>query len=507
MTTPKSVLSLLAIAASLAACSPDPESSFARGQEAFAQHDYRTARVALIAGLRERPEDGDMLAMLAQTQIALGDGEGAVVSLDRLSALGDDRPEHAILRGEAEILRGRYEEATNAVEGLDLAGADRIRALSLLASGEIDAAAEAFATGEGRSTPDARLLASYSRFELARGDKERAANLAAKALRADDTSIDAYLASALVSRSRSKLPAALRSYEKALGLHPANFEARLGKAQVLVEMEDFQSAKPLVGELAKEAPENRSIELLRAKLAARDGDWAQVRDILQRYEPEMDESPGLRLAYGEAQLELGYPAQALALLQPMLNANQSQRELRMLVARAHLASGNAREALDTIELVAIRPDARAEELTLASEAAKALGSPKAAEYRTRAGEITPQWIGGELAKADQALRNRQWESAEASYEAILDRGSARNAMVLNNLAYAKSRLGKKDEALKLALEAVEASPENASILDTAGTLLVETGSRDRGVAMLEKAAALDPDNARIARRLAAARKP
>ena len=80
-------------------------------------------------------------------------------------------------------------------------------------------------------------------------------------------------------------------------------------------------------------------------------------------------------------------------------------------------------------------------------------------------------------------------------------------MVLNNLAYAKSRLGKKEEALKLALEAVEASPENASILDTAGTLLVETGSRERGVSMLEKAAALEPDNARIARRLAAARKP
>ena len=484
MTRTHSFLSLFAIAASLAACSPDPDSSFARGEEAFAQHDYRSARVALIAGLRERPENLEMRAMLARTQIALGDGEGAVVTLDRLSESDKARPDYAILRGEAEILRGRFEEAVASVEGLELAGADRIRALALLAEGDIDGAAAAFALGEGRERQDARLLSSYSRFELARGDKDKAAALASRAIRVDKTSIDAHLASALVARARGKLPVALRSYETALGMHSANFEARLGKAEVLVEMEDFQAAAPLVAALTKEAPENRAIELLRAKLAARDEDWAQVRDILQRYEGEMDESPGLRLAYGEAQLELGY-----------------------LVARAHMKAGNAQDALDVIELVAIRPDARPEELALASEAAKALGNPKAAEYASRANEVTPQWIGGELAKADQALRNRQWASAEASYEAILRRGGARNAMVLNNLAFAKSRLGKKDAALKLALEAVEASPDNASILDTAGTLLVETGSRERGVEMLEKAAALEPNNARIARRLAAARKP
>ncbi|MBX7515167.1 tetratricopeptide repeat protein [Qipengyuania sp. GH38] len=506
MTRTPSFLSLFAIAASLAACSPDPDSSFARGEEAFAQHDYRAARVALIAGLREKPENVEMRAMLARTQIALGDGEGAVVTLDRLSESDRTRPEFAILRGEAEILRGRYEEAAASVEGLELAGADRIRALALLAEGDIDGAAEAFAQGEGRESQDPRLLASYSRFELARGDTERAAALASRAINVDKASIEAQLAAALVARAQGRLPVALRSYETALGLHSANFEARLGKAEVLVEMEDFQQAAPLVAGLAKEAPENRAIELLRAKLAARDEDWGQVRDILQRYEGEMDESPGLRLAYGEAQLELGYPVQSLALLQPMLAANPSRRDLRVLVARAHLKAGSAGDALDTIELVAIRPDARPQELALASEAAKELGSPKAADYASRAKQVTPQWVGGELAKADQALRNRQWESAEASYEAILERGGARNAMVLNNLAYAKSRLGKKDEGLKLALEAVKASPQNASILDTAGTLLVETGSRERGIRMLEKAAALDPDNARIARRLAAARK-
>ena len=501
-----SLLAGVALALSLAACSPDPESSFARGQEAFAEHDFRAARVALIAGLREKPGNLEMRALLARTQIALGDGEGAAATLERLPAGKKGAPEFATLMGEAEVLRGRYAEAAAVVEGIETAGADRVRALALLAEGKVEDAAKAFAVGEGRYPADPRLLASSARFELARGDVERARMLSDRAAEVDAASIEARLAQALVARVRDRLPASLAYYDAALKEHPANFEARLGKADLLVVMEKYDDARPLVSGLFEEAPENRDIALLRAKLAARDGEWKQVRDILQAYEADMRDIPQMRLVYGEALLELGNGAQALTLLQPMLRANPSARDLRALIARTQLAVGDAQGALDTIELLAMRPDAQPEELAVAAKAAKAAGSGKAAEFEKRSREATPEWVGGELAKADRALRNRQWESAERSYEAIMAKGASKNALVLNNLAYAKSQLGKKDEALKMALQAVELDPQNASILDTAGWLLVQNGSRDRGVAMLEKAAKLDPDNAAIANRLARAKK-
>lgn len=114
---------------------------------------------------------------------------------------------------------------------------------------------------------------------------------------------------------------------------------------------------------------------------------------------------------------------------------------------------------------------------------------------------SPEWIGGEMAKADRALRNRQWQDAESLYESILSRTRGQNAMILNNLAYAKQQLGKDEEALDMALRAVKLEPDNASILDTAGWMLVQAGSKARGLEMLKRAAKLDPGNRTIARHL------
>ena len=80
-------------------------------------------------------------------------------------------------------------------------------------------------------------------------------------------------------------------------------------------------------------------------------------------------------------------------------------------------------------------------------------------------------------------------------------------MVLNNLAYAKSQLGENEEAIRIALQAIEVAPDHPAILDTAGWILVQTGSdRARGIEMLERASKLDPDNSGIARRLARAKR-
>ena len=110
-----------------------------------------------------------------------------------------------------------------------------------------------------------------------------------------------------------------------------------------------------------------------------------------------------------------------------------------------------------------------------------------------------------MAKGDTAMREGNWARATAIYESINQRLNRPNAIVLNNLAYAKGRQGQTDEAVKIALQAVASAPENASVLDTAGVLLIETGQDpQRGKAMLAKAARLAPDNPTIARNLAQA---
>lgn len=499
------VLAGAIVAISLAACSPNPASSFERGVEAFEAHDYRAARIALISGLRDEPGNVEMRALLAQTQIALGDGEGAYATLSELPATALTQPANAVLMGDAEILRGRFTEAAARVRGIETAAADRIRALASLGNGEIEEAQQAFAIGAKRTPADPRLLSAYGRFQLARGDVDAARELASRAVKADTESIEGFLLQGMVAEATGRLPAAASAFEKAIAIHPANFEARLGKARILVAQGNVADANPLLADLQEEDPENQAIAFLRARAAAAGKDWKLVREILQPHENEMRQSGPLRLAYGEALLELGLSAQALSWLQPLHRANPDSRRVRSLLARAQTESGDGAAALETIQPVAIRPDATPDELQIAAAAARKAGSAQAERFSERAKSASPEWIGGELAKADSALRNQQWTLAEQSYENILEQVPARNAMVLNNLAFARMQLGKRDEALEAALEAVKLEPEHPSILDTAGWLLVQTGEKDRGRAMLEKATRLDPDNATIARHLANAR--
>ena len=494
----------IAMALTLAACSPDPDTSFANAREAIAANDFRSARVSLISGLRERPENHEMRLLLARTQISLGDGEGAASTLEKLPDEMAKRPAVAVVSAEAEVLRGRFDEAMTRVSGIETAAADHMRALALIGLNKQEEAAEAFAKGAARDKQDARLLSSYARFELAQGDSKRADALVARALALSPRLVEAHLVRARIHEARNEVPAALADYDRALELHPGNYDGRLGRAGILISLDRIEEAAALVSGLAQEGPDDLSVAFLDARIAGKLKNWEKVREILQPLETQLREEHKIAGLYAEALLELKQPALALGILEPAFKRQPGSRALRVLVARARLASRDADGALQVIRPLASRPDATPLELELAAAAAKAAGSESATGFAARAEKPSAEWVGGELAKADRALRNSQWSAAESHYETILTRTGGANAMVLNNLAYAKQRQGKNKEALEVALRAVKLEPDNASILDTAGYLLVQTGSKARGLEMLRRASKLAPDNATIARHLAEA---
>ena len=219
----------------------------------------------------------------------------------------------------------------------------------------------------------------------------------------------------------------------------------------------------------------------------------------------MEENPSMQVVYAESLLRIGQVEQARAKLVPLLRKYPANRKIRFLLGEAQVAGKEFAGALASLTPLTNRPDAQPEELALAARAAKGAGDGAYADLVRRAKVPAPEWLGGQLATGDAALRNGDWAGASRSYQSIVDRTAAPGAMVLNNLAYAKSRMGQTDEAVALALRALEAMPGNPSIMDTAGWLLVDTGKdRKRGLALLEAAAQKAPDNATIARHLAAA---
>ncbi len=493
----------LLILSSLSACGIEPEERYDRARESFAESDFPAARLDLIAALKEAPGDAKFLTLLARTQIAIGDGEGASFAIEKLMKANPKPDDFVSLLAEAEVLRGKFDSALEALNGEQSGSAFRVMALAHIGLEDVDSARKALAAGLSVDPDNAALLATSARFELATGNKAEARAQADRALKVAPEMHDALLVSAQIFAQSHRLSDALAAYESGLDAHPKSIEMRMGKIAILGDLDRIEEATSMLAETVKMSPENEKLIYLQARLAVENEEWEKARLILQGKENLLRNNPSMRVIYAQALLEIGQVEQARTWLVPVVRRYPGQRFSRQLLGDSQLRGGDAKGAFDTLRILAQRPDASPEELKLAARAAQAIGHPSATEFASRAKLPAPEWFGGEMAKADAALRNGNWAQASKSYERIAERLTRPNAMVLNNLAYAKGKQGKSDEAVSLALLAVDTDPKNASVLDTAGMLLIETGTdRQRGKALLTKAANLAPKNPTIARHLA-----
>lgn len=485
----------------LAACAPPASELFADGKAAYENLDYRTAQLNLGAGLDQEPDNPAMQELLTRALLKLGNGEGAAARLQAMDAGLRSSDRIRVLQGEADVLRTRFDRAIEAVEGLENSAADRVRALAYIGKGDLVRALGSLEAGTAREPADADLLAAFARFEFERGRWKESEALAKRALETVPRTIEAMLVEADLKSRRNQIPEALAAYREILALQEDNFNAGLGEARALADMGEEKAALERAQALRKAAPKSAAVAAVSATLSAARGDWEAVRSGLQPFEAGLKDEPEAAILYAEALVALDLPAQGVATLAPHFKHQPGWRKLRTLYARAQFESGDAKAALEALEPLVARPDATPEELKLGARITSELGDGRKAEFVKRAQKPSPQWVGGVLAKADRALRNRQWGEAEAAYRSIIETLGTANALTLNNLAYAQGELGKTSEALENALKAVRLEPDNPSILDTTGVLLVRSGQRARGIEMLEKAARLAPDNVSIKHRL------
>ena len=488
----------------LGACTPAPETFFAEGEAAFQAHDYLKARIQLSEGLKQQPDNHAMQVLLVRTFLKLGDGERADLSIREMTPEMRSQQAIRLLQAEADVLLGRFDQALDGLSGIESAAADRLSALAHIGKGDIASAVDRLEAGMKRKDPSALLHATYARLEFMRGNWNRADDLSAEALKLDPQLIDGMLVRADLLERRNDLTESRAVFQNVLRIHPANFDARLGHARVLAAMGQGSEALEIAQGLQAEVPDAVAAASIRAAVAAQKQDWASVRSILQPFESGLPTQAGAAFLYGKALIELGLPGQAVIHLAPLFERQTGWRKLRVSYARALSESAEPDKALAIIRPLAERPDAAPDELRLATRIAQGAGDPDAARFEKRIGNAAPEWVGGQIAVADRALRNRQWAQAEQAYLDIIEQLGPSNAMVLNNLAFAQGELGKQDKALKSALAAVELAPSNASILDTAGALLIANGQRDRGIKLLRKAAAIAPENPVIKRHLAEA---
>lgn len=498
------LVSAVALALSLAACGISPEERAARAEQAYADHRFSEARLDLGTMLQADGNDARALELLARTQLWLGDGVGAQSLLERLDATGQRPADYQELLAEAFLLQGEFESALAAGEGLGTAPGLRIAALSHVGLDGAEAARETFERGLGAPGDRSRLYADYARFEHMAGNSARGIELATMAREADPDGLDPLLASAMIAQDTGNQADALAFFEEAHRHWPEARAALLGRIGVLGDHGDMDQARVLIDEAVRAMPSDPDVIYLQARLAAEDGNWREVRELLQPLEGR--ENPRQQLLYARALVELGMPELALPTLTTMLRRSPDTAETRRMLARAQLAVGDAGSAFDTIAPLANSAQGSPRDLALYAEAARQSGQVNKID-RALADTPPEERVATLLAQADAHMRAERWRAAADSYEELRGWIGNSNAMVLNNLAYARSRTGQSEEAIENALLALELAPDHPNILDTAGWLMVQNGAdRTRGIEMLERATELAPGNASIREHLEQARR-
>ncbi|WP_160484729.1 tetratricopeptide repeat protein [Aurantiacibacter rhizosphaerae] len=488
----------------LTGCDVSPEERLARAQQAFEEHRFSATRLDLGTLLQADENDPQALELLVRTQLMLGDGVGAEATLTRMDGLGIRPADHQELLAEAFIIQGALASAAAAGEALATANGLRIAALAYIGLGESDAARDAFYRGLDADGDRSRLYADYARFAALNGDLSRARSLARQALEADPDGLDPLLASADIAQTAGAYPQALKYYEQAHASWPESRAALLGRIGMLGDMGKMQDARDLVSDAARRMPNDPDVIYLQARLAADDGDWTRVRTLLQPIEDSEDTRT--QQLYARSLLELDLPEQALPKLTAIVRRSPQAVEARRALADAQMALGDAGAAFDTIGPLAISANGTPGDIALYRKAADRTG--RAGQVAAAFANAPPERrIAALLAQADADMRAQRWPAAIAAYEQLRRWTGDSNAMVLNNIAYAKSRTGQTAQALSHARAALKLAPDNASVIDTAGWLMVQSGQdRARGLQLLEKAARLAPDNADIAEHLKQARK-
>ncbi len=102
----------------------------ARGEKALAEHRYNHARPDFQAILQDEPANRTAQVALVRIHIAQQDPAAALELLDELAKSRTQPRDAGLLRGEADLMAGRFDDALAAVANDMTAEAWRIRAIA-----------------------------------------------------------------------------------------------------------------------------------------------------------------------------------------------------------------------------------------------------------------------------------------------------------------------------------------------------------------------------------------
>ncbi|HEX5185194.1 MAG TPA: tetratricopeptide repeat protein [Allosphingosinicella sp.] len=490
-----------------------------RGLAAMDLGDNAQAAAALNAAIQAAPKDSGVWTAVARFRRTTGELAGAIDAADKAVASDPNDAEALELHGE--LTRSQYGLAA-ALPWFDRAlqiDPKYIPAMVEKAStlGDLGRAGDMLAEARAilavdPKNPNAWLLqavlaARAGKYDLARSLYRRTSG-------ALDDQPAALLLAAAVDLQTGNAEQGVQKLQRLLVLQPDNMKARRLLASGQWRLGDAAGAAATLRPLADRADAGAYALMLMGEALAKQGDRAGASLYFAR---------ALQPRSGAAVLGGPVSDDQLAAFRAAAAANPRDAGIGIQLIRALLARGVGGEALDRARILEAQNPGAPDAHMLAGDALGLQGDWRgAAEAYRRAADIAfsepvalrlvealrnandgpgaahvlalflrqnPDNVAALTLAGNDWLAAGAWDQAIAAYERVRARIGDRDAILLNNLAWAYAQAGEDDQALPLAARAWSLDRRNPATAGTLGWLLFKSGrDRLRGLALLEQAA-------------------
>lgn len=460
------------------------------GLARFEHNDVAGAVIQLKNALQQDPKLLAAHVLLGKALLSTGDAGAAEVSFNEALRLGVSRSEVAVPLARALMLQGRAQAVIDRVPPDGLPTATQVEMLAIRGVayadlGNMVQASKSFEQARGLDPNSVVPLLAEAPVLLSAGRLDQAQVVAEKAMKLAPNNADAWNIYGEVAHGQGDLAAALDRYAKALQLNPKHVEARLARASILLEQQRDAEAEKDLEVLHQQVPAEARATYLRAVLAGRRGQSAEVARLLGEVVKVVDALPRAWINNQEQFLMLGATAHhglgqysaARAYLDTLIGHNSRHYAARKLLASIYLDQGDLSSADNTLDPVLRDVPNDGQALYLKGQILLAqkryVQATEMLERAAKSGVDTPDLraaIGyGQLGLGQGAQGLKSLEDAFASKP-----GDARIGFAL---ATQYMRQAQSAKAIAVVEAVVKKDPANVAALNLLGVVKGATGDR------------------------------
>jgi tetratricopeptide (TPR) repeat protein len=431
--------------------------------------------------LKRYPDDTDNSLQLASVYIEQGNVAGAEELVSAAAKKSQNDPNTLLFRGRLRLAKNQTEDGI-----IDLQHAAQLEPAWKLPQ---------YFLGQA--------YAEEGKIDLAEG----ALN---KALQLDPSYLPARLALAKISLQDGKPEQAIATIEKTVDQKPQIIDPYLVRTEALVEEGHYDEAEkdtlPLVEEFPQPSERAMTFRLL-AQAKYYQNQFEAAHGFAKQSLAYESASQDSLYFLGASQIGLKKSDEGLAEVAGYINKNPKWAPGYETLGRLQAMAGRMGDAEASLKTAHdIDPSLISTQLLWTDIEITQGKLNEAMTLLSKLAESQPKFAGAQVRMGQLAEMKQDWNAAESYYKKALQL-EPDNLLAKNNLAWVYAEHGGDgdlDLALKYAQEAQQGAPNNPSVSDTLGWILVKKKRYPTAIQLLRDSVQKDPKNAEYNYHLAAA---